>query len=96
MKDLLPIIFLVYIIVISVISFILPIVDKKKAKKGKWRIKERTLFLFSGLGGSLAMYLSMVFFRHKTKHKSFMIGIPVIFFVQVAIVVAVWYFFIRG
>ncbi len=96
MKDILLIAFLVYIIVISIISFVLPIVDKKKAKKGQWRIKERTLFLFSALGGSLAMYLSMVLFRHKTKHKSFMIGIPVIFFVQMAIVVAVWYLFFRG
>ena len=96
MKDILPVVLLVYIIVISVISFILPIVDKQKAKKGKWRIKERTLFLFSALGGSLAMYLSMVFFRHKTKHKSFMIGIPVIFFIQIAIVVTVWFLFYRG
>ncbi len=88
-------IILIYLAVINIISFILPPVDKAKAKKGKWRIRERTLFIFSAIGGSAAMYLSMQIFRHKTQHRSFMIGIPVIFVVQLATAIAVWFMFFR-
>lgn len=80
-----------YIAVISIIGWILPIVDKKRAQKDEWRIRERTLFIVSALGGSLAMYLSMKKFRHKTKHKRFMIGIPAIMIVQVIIISIIVY-----
>ncbi len=88
-------IILIYLAVINVISFILPPVDKAKAKAGKWRIRERTLFLFAAIGGSIGMYLSMIIFRHKTKHKSFMVGIPAIFAAQLVIALCVWFFFVR-
>lgn len=77
-KDLPYILTVAYLIIISIIGFILPPVDKSKARKNKWRIRERTLFIVSALGGSVAMYISMRIFHHKTKHKRFMIGIPVI------------------
>lgn len=77
----------VYIAVISIIGWILPYVDKKRAKSGAWRIPEKTLFIVSALGGSIAMYASMKKFRHKTKHKRFMIGIPCIMIVQAALIV---------
>ena len=80
-----------YIAVISIIGWILPIVDKQRAHKDEWRIRERTLFIVSALGGSLAMYLSMKKFRHKTKHKRFMIGIPAIMIVQVIIISIIVY-----
>ena len=65
-----------YLLIINIIGWVLPVVDKKRAKKDQWRIKERTLFLVSALGGAVAMYISMKKYRHKTKHKRFMIGIP--------------------
>ena len=75
-KDLPYILTAAYLIIINIIGFILPPVDKSKAKKNKWRIRERTLFIVSALGGSVAMYISMRIFHHKTKHKRYMIGIP--------------------
>lgn len=94
-KDLPYILIVAYLIIINMIGFILPPVDKSKAKKNKWRIRERTLFIVSALGGSVAIYISMRLFHHKTKHKRFMIGIPAIIVLQLGAVFAVWYFFIR-
>lgn len=74
--------------VISIIGWILPYADKKRAKNGSWRIPEKTLFIVSALGGSAAMYASMKRYRHKTKHKRFMIGIPCIMIAQAAIIAA--------
>lgn len=62
----------------------LPVIDKQKAEKHQWRIPEKELFAVSILGGSAAMYLSMIIFHHKTKHKRFMIGIPVIIALQLS------------
>ena len=83
-----------YIAVVSLISIIVCIYDKKISKRNnvKLRIPEKTLFIWSALGGSLAMYITMKLIRHKTKHLSFMIGIPVIFILQVALIVALAYF----
>lgn len=69
---------LIWLIVINVISVIICIADKIKAKKHKRRISEKTLFLLSFLGGALFMYITMRLIRHKTLHKKFMIGLPVI------------------
>ena len=85
----------VYLGIVNVAGFILPAVDKRRAKKDKWRIRESTLFIISALGGSVAMYISMRLFHHKTKHKRFMIGIPIIIVLQLGAVFAIWYFFIR-
>ena len=83
-----------YILVISLISIVVCIYDKKISKKNnvKLRIPEKTLFLLSALGGSLAMFITMQLVRHKTKHVSFMVGIPVIFILQVALIVVLAYF----
>ncbi len=85
----------VWLIIISAVGFVLPIVDKRRAQRDKWRIRERTLFIVSILGGSVAMYISMRIFHHKTKHKRFMIGIPLIIILQAAIIFAVWFFWPR-
>lgn len=84
-----------YLMVISIIGWILPYADKKKAENNKWRIRESTLFIVSTLGGSVAMYASMKKYRHKTKHKRFMIGIPCIIIVQIAAVAALIWFKLR-
>ena len=78
-------ILLIYLPIISLISVIVCIYDKKISKKNRveLRIPEKVLLLLSAMGGSVAMYLCMLAIRHKTKHIKFMVGIPVIFAVQV-------------
>ena len=71
-----------YILLINLISIIVCIVDKIKAQRNLWRISEKTLFTLSAIGGALGMYLTMITIRHKTKHKSFMIGLPFMFLVH--------------
>ncbi|MBR2353285.1 MAG: DUF1294 domain-containing protein [Clostridia bacterium] len=78
---------LIYLGMISVISVIVCIYDKIAAKHNpRHRTRERTLLLLSALGGSVAMFVTMQLIRHKTKHVKFMVGIPVIFLLQVALV----------
>ena len=82
-----------YLAAISLISVIVTCYDKIAAKKlPKHRTREKTLFLLSALGGSVAMFVTMQVIRHKTKHRSFMIGIPMIMVAQAALVYAIFYF----
>ncbi len=83
-------IFLVYLVLISIVSVVLVIVDKLKAKNSRWRISEAALFLFAILGGSAAMYFTMCLVRHKTQKNRFVFGIPLIFFLQIAVLYAVY------
>ena len=75
---------LLWLAVLNLLAFLLCGIDKWKAKRAKWRIPERTLFLSALLGGSVGLLLGMKTFRHKTKHKSFTIGVPAIFVLQLA------------
>ena len=82
-----------YWAVISLISVIVTCYDKIAAKKfPRHRTREKTLFLLSALGGSVAMFLTMQMIHHKTKHLSFMIGIPLIILAQAALIFGIWYF----
>ena len=74
------------IAVMNVLAFALMGIDKHRAKAGKWRIKEATLFLVTGLFGGLGGTLGMFAFRHKTKHWYFKLGFPALFVVQILIV----------
>lgn len=74
---------------ISIIGFILMGVDKAKAKKGAWRIPEKTLLGTALLGGGAGVWLGMEIFRHKTKHWYFKYGVPVICILEI---LAVLYF----
>jgi len=66
--------------------------DKGAAKKHRWRTKESTLLIIAALGGSVAMLLTMLIIRHKTKHAKFMVGIPLIIALQAAAVLAfIWW-----
>lgn len=78
--------FIIYIIAVSVISFFLVIIDKLNAIRGRRRIRESTMMIFSALGGSAVMYLSMNAFHHKTQKNKFVFGIPLIFAVQCIII----------
>jgi uncharacterized membrane protein YsdA (DUF1294 family) len=77
----------IYIAVINIIGFLSMGIDKAKAKKGAWRVPEKTLFLFPLLGGGLGSWIGMYFFRHKTKHWYFVVGIPAIFIIELGIAV---------
>ena len=81
-----------YLIVINLISIIVTISDKSRSKRNKWRVKEKTLFTIALLGGSVSMYITMRIIRHKTKHLSFMIGIPAIIVLQLILVFLIWRF----
>ena len=89
-------IFLAYIALISLISIIVCIYDKGISKKNKveLRVPEKTLMLLSAIGGSVAMYLTMLLIRHKTKHVKFMLGIPLIIALHAAIVYLLFHFHI--
>ncbi|WP_352418432.1 DUF1294 domain-containing protein [Proteiniborus sp.] len=71
--------FAVYRIVISLISFIVVGIDKSKAKKGDWRVREATLIILAFIGGAIGVLFGMVFFNHKTKKQKFYIGVPAIY-----------------
>ena len=73
----------------SLLAVCLTVYDKYAAKRKKARIPEKTLFLTALFGGSLAMYIAMLVIRHKTKHKRFMIGLPVIALAQIVLIVFV-------
>ena len=71
----------------------LMLIDKIKAKKNRWRIKESTLMLSAALGGSIGALAGMYTFRHKTLHRKFTIGIPLILGLQIAAVLFILYKF---
>ena len=60
-------------------------IDKEKARRHRWRISEATLFTVALLGGSAGVLLGMYAFRHKTKHRRFIIGVPVILLAQLGL-----------
>ena len=78
-------ILLYYLIFINLLAFLLMGLDKTKARRHRWRIPEKTLFLSAIIGGSIGAILGMQIFRHKTKHASFRIGMPCILLVQLAL-----------
>jgi len=87
-------IFLTYIAIISLVSVIVCIYDKKISKKNRVELRtpEKTLLILSALGGSVAMFITMLIIRHKTKHAKFMVGIPAIMLVQAAAIFALFHF----
>ena len=66
------------LLTLNLLTFIIYGIDKFKAKKAKWRIPESTLLLLAVIGGSLGAWLGLKVWRHKTQHKKFYIGIPMI------------------
>ncbi len=94
MENLALSIFLAYILIISIISIVVCIYDKKVSKKNRVELRtpEKTLMLLSALGGSIAMFVTMQMIRHKTKHIKFMVGIPVIIVLQAFAVWALFHF----
>lgn len=88
MKNTLITIAAAVILIMNIAAFILMAVDKKRAKRGAWRIKEKTLFLVTGLFGGLGGTLGMFLLRHKTKHWYFRLGFPAMLIVQATLLIA--------
>ncbi len=82
-----------YLIGINVISFLLMAIDKRRAVRHKWRIPEKTLFLAALLGGSPGSLLGMYLCRHKTRHMSFVVGMPLILLVETGLLAVGIYLF---
>lgn len=78
---------LYYLLAVNITSFILYGIDKYKAKNGRWRISEATLQLMAVIGGSIGAWAGMRLWHHKTMHKKFKYGIPIIIILQVALAV---------
>jgi uncharacterized membrane protein YsdA (DUF1294 family) len=76
---------LVWLAGVNVVTFALYGIDKYRAKKGRWRIPERTLLLLPLLGGSVGGILGMAAFHHKTRHWYFRVGLPAMFLLQAAL-----------
>ncbi|MBP5364890.1 MAG: DUF1294 domain-containing protein [Bacteroidales bacterium] len=83
-------ILILYLLAVNLLTLILYVADKRKARKGRWRIPESTLVLSAWIGGSVGALVGMYVFRHKTKHWKFRILVPLAFAAHVAL--AVWYF----
>ena len=79
-------IIIIYLTSINVATFITYGIDKLKAKRSKWRIREASLLLLAVLGGSVGALLGMKIWHHKTMHKKFKYGVPAIIIVQMAII----------
>ena len=75
-----------YFLAVNITSFLLYGIDKYKAKKGRWRISEATLLTMAAIGGSIGAWAGMRLWHHKTMHKKFKYGIPVIIILQIALV----------
>ena len=75
-----------YLIVINIVTFFVYGIDKWKAKQGKWRIREAVLLGLAVIGGSNGALLGMKVWHHKTMHKKFKYGLPLILLVQIAII----------
>ena len=78
---------LIYLAVITVVTFLVYGIDKWKAQHKRWRIPESVLLGLAAIGGSVGAWLGMKVWRHKTQHKKFKYGVPAIFVAQVAVVV---------
>lgn len=82
---------LAWLLLINVLAVFLMGLDKARASKGNWRVPEKTLFGVAFAGGSLGILCGIWLIRHKTRHKSFTWGIPVILLIQAGLIAAVVY-----
>lgn len=76
-----------YLLVINAATFIIYGIDKYKAKKAKWRISEATLLTMAAVGGSIEAWLGMKAWHHKTQHRKFKYGVPIILLIQIALMI---------
>ena len=84
---------IIYLVFINIFGFLAMWIDKRKAKKGSWRIKEKTLFMITLFGGGIGTILGMYTFRHKTQKIGFVIGFPTILILEIITVIYFKVFF---
>ncbi len=82
---------IIYLAGVSLVSVVITVADKMSAKRGGWRVPEATLMTLGLFGGALTMYVTMKTIRHKTKHKKFMIGLPLEIALHTAVVCCLVY-----
>lgn len=78
---------ILYLVTINAVTFLAYGLDKQKAKQNRWRIPEKVLLGLAALGGSVGAFVGMYAFHHKTKKLKFSVGVPVIFVLQLAVLV---------
>ena len=78
---------ILYFLIINIVCFLIMFIDKRKAKKGAWRIPEKTLFLITVLGGGIGTTAGMYVFRHKTQKLQFVIGFPFITILEIILAI---------
>jgi len=86
MKDIftLPILIIsIYLLMINIFGYFIITLDKKRAARRAWRISEKKLFSIALLGGGIGEFTAMMQYKHKTRHLSFMVGIPMIIVIQI-------------
>lgn len=83
---------IIYFIIINIFGFFIMWLDKRKAKKGSWRITEKTLFIITALGGGIGTIAGMYTFRHKTQKIQFVIGFP---FITILEIITIIYFILK-
>ena len=81
---------LIYLAVINVVTFFMYGIDKWKAKRSRWRISEATLLIMAVIGGSIGAWLGMKVWHHKTLHKKFKYGVPLILITQLALILWIY------
>ncbi len=82
----------IYLVIINLFGFFVMWLDKRKAKKGAWRIPEKTLFIITAIGGGIGTTAGMYAFRHKTQKVQFVIGFPLITILEI---IAIVYFALK-
>ncbi len=82
---------IIYFLITNLIGFALMGIDKRRARKGAFRIPEATLFSIAIIGGSIGSILGMLIFRHKTKHWYFKIGLPIILLIQIILIAVMFW-----
>lgn len=84
----------IYLVVINLIGFMVMFIDKYKAKRGKWRIPEQTIFVITAIGGGIGTIAGMYKFRHKTQKPKFTIGLPFLLILDILLII--WYLVVFG
>ena len=79
----------IYLVIINLFGFFIMWLDKRKAKKGSWRIPEKTLFIITAIGGGIGTTAGMYAFRHKTQKIQFVVGFPLITILE--IIAIIWF-----
>lgn len=83
-------IILIYFVMINIVTFFVYGIDKWKSQHDRWRVPESALLGLAAIGGSVGAWLGMKVWHHKTQHKKFKVGVPVMLLIQIALVVWLW------